>query len=390
MRPLIPCCAFLILSLTAWSDSLSFTPVADTTISEGNVAHVNGGAPDMIVGGLVQFPAACRGLIKFDVSSLPPTATITSVTLSVTVTIARSGGNPNTHKVHRLLAPWGETAAQWENSGSAPWTGGEYSDWEDGSTTLGIPGEYRFENSTGLIAAVQFWLTNSVANHGWIMISDDEFEPGTARRIATREAGAGRPTLTVGYTVPPPPPADFYVTSPSVFAINGEGANPTLTLVRGSNYVFDVSTDPSHPFRISTGTSPSDPPYSNGVFNNNISSGRLSFNVPLNAPDTLYYVCSVHFFSGIINIVDPGSPPEPLVKIESMDLSSSNVVLRSLGTNGWLAIPEFSSNLVSSNWAVVPSFTNTLVNGTNVTVFDRLDPICGPNVFLRVKNSPAP
>jgi hypothetical protein len=39
-------------------------------------------------------------------------------------------------------------------------------------------------------------------------------------------------------------------------------------------------------------------------------------------------------------------------------------------------------------WASVPGFTNTFANGTNVTTFDRLDPICGPNVFLRVSQQP--
>jgi hypothetical protein len=62
--------------------------------------------------------------------------------------------------------------------------------------------------------------------------------------------------------------------------------------------------------------------------------------------------------------------------------------MQSLGTNGngWLAIPEFSSNLVSSNWAIVPNYSNSFTSGTNTTTFNRLDPICGPNVFLRIKN----
>ena len=70
-----------------------------------------------------------------------------------------------------------------------------------------------------------------------------------------------------------------------------------------------------------------------------------------------------------------------------MELSASNVVLKSTGTNGWLAIPEFSSNLLVSNWAVVPDFTNSFANGTNVTIFNRLEPICGSNVFLRMRNT---
>ena len=39
-------------------------------------------------------------------------------------------------------------------------------------------------------------------------------------------------------------------------------------------------------------------------------------------------------------------------------------------------------------WSPVPSYTNTFANGTNTTVFERLDPICGPNVFLRISQQP--
>ena len=68
-------------------------------------------------------------------------------------------------------------------------------------------------------------------------------------------------------------------------------------------------------------------------------------------------------------------------------LTSSNVTLKSTGTNGWTGIPEFSSNLLSTSWSVVPNYTNTFANGTNTTVFNRLEAICGSNVFLRVKNT---
>ena len=63
-----------------------------------------------------------------------------------------------------------------------------------------------------------------------------------------------------------------------------------------------------------------------------------------------------------------------------------NVVMTSVGVGIiWLLIPEFTSNLVNGAWAPVPGFTNSFIDGTNTTVFNRLDPICGPNVFLRLR-----
>src|SRR4026208_832269 len=58
--------------------------------------------------------------------------------------------------------------------------------------------------------------------------------------------------------------ADFTVTYPgsSVYAINGSGGNPTVTVVRGELYTFQINnTSSSHPFRILN---------SSGVTNNNI------------------------------------------------------------------------------------------------------------------------
>jgi len=123
------------------------------------------------------------------------------------------------------------------------------------------------------------------------------------------------------------------------------------------------------------------------VTGNDTSQGTITFSVPMDAPNSLFYVCSVHFFSGVINIVDPPLPPAPDVKIISISLTSSNVTLISLGTNGWTGIPEFSSNLFLSNWSVVPDYANTFSNGTNTAVFNRLEAICGSNIFLRVRNT---
>jgi len=79
--------------------------------------------------------------------------------------------------------------------------------------------------------------------------------------------------------------------------------DPTLYLARGAVYEF-VNNMGAHPFRIqstpngSTGTQ-----YDNGVTNNNVSSGTLRFEVPFNAPNTLYYQCTAHgSMGGIITI----------------------------------------------------------------------------------------
>lgn len=89
------------------------------------------------------------------------------------------------------------------------------------------------------------------------------------------------------------------------YLINGE-ADPDLVLVRGKTYVFQLST-PGHPFCVKTAPTlgKSNDRYDTGVTNNCIETGTLTFVVPLDAPDELFYICSVHIsMTASIIIVD--------------------------------------------------------------------------------------
>ena len=84
-----------------------------------------------------------------------------------------------------------------------------------------------------------------------------------------------------------------------------QGNDPTLTLVRGKTYEFDVTAS-GHPFWIKTiqGAGSSNQ-YNEGITNNGVSSGKLTFTVSDDAPSTLYYNCQFHgSMTGVINIVD--------------------------------------------------------------------------------------
>jgi hypothetical protein len=89
--------------------------------------------------------------------------------------------------------------------------------------------------------------------------------------------------------------------------------NPTLTLVRGNTYVFNLELTFPWAFWIKTAQSfGTTDIYSNGVFNNGGSGGLITFTVPQDAPDTLFYCNDIEFnLRGQINIVDatPGTGP---------------------------------------------------------------------------------
>jgi hypothetical protein len=86
--------------------------------------------------------------------------------------------------------------------------------------------------------------------------------------------------------------------------VNG-AANPTITLRRGSKCTFNINAA-AHPFHIQTtgnGYNAGNA-YLSGVTGAGTQVGTLTFVVPSNAPNTLYYQCQFHsVMFGQINIV---------------------------------------------------------------------------------------
>lgn len=113
-----------------------------------------------------------------------------------------------------------------------------------------------------------------------------------------------------------PEPEEPTATVEKTFTVSNVGAtayqfdfssleNPELELTRGSTYEFAVNT-PGHPFFIKTNQSTgTDDTFDEGVTNNGASTGTITFTVPDNAPDVLFYICEFHgSMTGRIRIVD--------------------------------------------------------------------------------------
>jgi len=74
-----------------------------------------------------------------------------------------------------------------------------------------------------------------------------------------------------------------------IFFPDGLKRNPQLTLYRGQTYIFDVNS-PGDAFFIRSGNLKGQQEnYNKGVTNNGIEVGTITFEIPLDAPDLLYY-----------------------------------------------------------------------------------------------------
>jgi plastocyanin len=81
---------------------------------------------------------------------------------------------------------------------------------------------------------------------------------------------------------------------------SGNTNDPVLYLYKGFTYTFVNTTGGSHPFAIRVSAGGSN--YTRGVSGSQ--TGTQTFVVPMDAPSTLYYQCTLHSGMGnIINIV---------------------------------------------------------------------------------------
>jgi hypothetical protein len=195
-------------------------------------------------------------------------------------------------------------------------------------------------------------------------------------------------------------PANYTVTTPGSefeFVVNGNSSGQSakdanvddslnFSLNAGATYIFSMNTASFHPVDICT--NPDTSSHYIGASAQAVSSGTVTVTIPAtNYPPTLYYICNIHTFYGIIT-VNPPQPP-PAATILSTSVKTNIVLTFSGGTNTIQLIPQFSSNLEENVWLPVPIYTNNFSGtGTNTTSFGRLDAICGPDVFLRISQAP--
>jgi hypothetical protein len=229
-----------LATLAARADSLDLQPVADTALLEGNPDN-NLGAVDPLPAGTTATGPRTRALFRFDLTQIPPGASITSATLTIQVTKKNFSGIGSDFTLHRLLKDWGEGTgiflagtgatngeASWNNRfhPSTPWSlpGGEpgvdYAAAGSSTNFLDDVGSYTFPSTPAMVADLQAWAKDPSTNFGWILITESEGTNLTARRIASREDAATPPKLSIQYTAgsQPPPPAPPVITNLALVA----------------------------------------------------------------------------------------------------------------------------------------------------------------------------
>ena len=197
------------------------TASADNTIYQDNKDNSNGAGQNFFAGntGGQTGSSPRRALLKFDLSTIPAGALVTSASLSLVVNRTQAGNESTT--IHKVLASWGEgtsnagtrdgggTAATtddatWTNRlhPGTPWgtPGGDFVATASATTIVGASGAYIFTAPT-VVADIQSWLTDPATNFGWI-VKGNEGGTQTAKRFASRQNSSltAQPHLSITYT----------------------------------------------------------------------------------------------------------------------------------------------------------------------------------------------
>jgi hypothetical protein len=141
-------------------------------------------------------------VLRWNVSSIPTDATVTSVTIRFRVT----DGSTNTYAMYPLKRDWTESSVTWASasSGTAWQTAGAQGALDRDTTSIGSLRASSAStvtvtlNSSG-ISAVQNWITNSAQNYGIIVASTSNTD-GLRFASSNNSTVSYRPQLTVNYT----------------------------------------------------------------------------------------------------------------------------------------------------------------------------------------------
>ncbi len=213
--------AALLLVSSAPAESVKLGPAQDNTLIQRTdpSGQLSNGLGDIFVGRTNQDgqgPATIsirRGLVQFDLSSIPAGAIITGATLTMREVMGLNG-DP-VLSLHRILAAWGEDATwlySYYNAAdpalSPTWTtpGGDFTSIASGTSVIfdDLGGGQLFTwSDPGMVADLQFWLDNPIQNFGWLL-QGDESRGQSAKRLNSRDSGFP-PELAITYKLVPEP-----------------------------------------------------------------------------------------------------------------------------------------------------------------------------------------
>lgn len=207
--------------------TLTLEPAKDNSIFESNTN--SGGASPVLVAGKTSHEGVRRALVAFDLSQLPTTTTVLSVTLRLQV---EKPADPTAlpFGLHRVASDWGEAGSSGSKGQGAPaqtgdatwafsfytatqWSsaGGDFVTTASAITNVGGSGSYEW-SSPQLLSDVQGWIANPSSNFGWILVGDETTNRSVKLFVSNEGTPSNqRPQLIITYEQTESPSSSLYL-----------------------------------------------------------------------------------------------------------------------------------------------------------------------------------
>jgi hypothetical protein len=243
---------FATIAGGSFADTVFFSAQRDNTLYENPDGQTSNGSGIFLFAGQTNQPALRRGLIAFDLASIPTNATVTAAALSMFLSRTHSGSEAIS--LRKMLQAWGEGASDAGDPGgfgvqaevndatwihtfynTSFWTtpGGDFSATDSATTTVSTVNTTYTWSGSGLLADVQAWVSNPTTNFGWVILGN-ETNAGGAQRFNTRENSDNPPQLTVTYQLPAPTPAQAVNLSTRMRALTGDNVGIGGFIISGT------------------------------------------------------------------------------------------------------------------------------------------------------------
>jgi hypothetical protein len=254
----------------------------DTHLSDSKIIENFGNDASVINSNKLN--AKDRGVVRFDLSSIPAGAILDSAVLQMNLESIGSGTS-GTAALHRITAEWQELQASWKNRiSSTPWStdGGDYDPLSEDTTAIDPAGGPVTWDVTGLAAA---WRDSTYPNYGVIMLVSDGINNAnfSSSDIAT---AALRPKLTLNYSCPcgvdctpggPPPivlpDVLFVVGNATILGSKDDGRK---TLIESWGYNVTLIDDGDLQANFDTAAAAADVVYISGTINGGTLADKLT------------------------------------------------------------------------------------------------------------------
>lgn len=193
-----------ILFTREFQEGAGYAGMRDTSISGADPNRSFGSDEVLEVDGDEVEGKKIYGLLRWDLSELPPGAVLRSAVITLFVVNESQGSG---YSFYEMKRPWSEAEATWRQAAAQqPWrAAGARSTSERGSEALGTvapraKGEIRVLVLPAGEALIQSWIRLPASNHGMILANDSNAD---GFKFSSRESAIHdrRPKLTLTYTL---------------------------------------------------------------------------------------------------------------------------------------------------------------------------------------------